>query len=56
MANKIRLFIVCIAALLALLSFVAFLVTGDTLTIAGTSVLSYPLFKVIDYYFNGKER
>lgn len=53
--EKTRMVIVCIAAFLALLSFIAFIITGDTRTLLGTSVLTYPLYKVIDYYFGRPE-
>ena len=49
--EKIRLMIVCIATLLALLSFIAFIITGNSNALVGTSVLTYPLFRVVDYYF-----
>ena len=49
--ERTRLLIVCIAALLAILSFLAFIITDDPRTLLGTSALAYPLFKVVDYYF-----
>jgi hypothetical protein len=52
--EKIRLVIVCIAAILALLSFVAFIITNDARSLLGTSVLAYPLFKIVDFYFPHK--
>jgi hypothetical protein len=51
-----RAIVVLVAALLAVLSFVAFLITGNPSTLVGTSVLAYPLFKVVDYYFNKPEK
>jgi len=51
LTEKTRLILACLAALLAILAFVAFIVTGDVRCLLGTSVLAYPLFKVIDYYF-----
>src|SRR3989442_4227312 len=52
LTEKTRLIIACFAASLALLSFIAFIITHDNSTLLGTSVLTYPLFKVIDYYFS----
>jgi hypothetical protein len=46
-----RLILVCIAGFLATLSFVAFIITRNPNVLIGTSVLAYPLFRVIDYYF-----
>lgn len=54
--EKTRLVLVFIAALLAVLSFVAYIITGDPRTLLGTSVLAYPLFKVVDYYFSRPEK
>ena len=50
--DKTRRILVYISGGLALLSFVGFLVTGNINILIGTSsVLAYPLFKTIDYYF-----
>jgi hypothetical protein len=49
--SHMRLILVYIAACLALLSFGAFILTGDPRSLLGTSVLAYPLYKIIDYYF-----
>ena len=51
-SNGTRLVIVYIAAFMALLSFIAFLITEDARTLLGTSVLAYPLYKIVDYYFS----
>lgn len=49
--NGTRLIIVYIAAFLALLSFITFVITEDPRMLLGTSVLAYPLYKIVDYYF-----
>src|SRR5258708_22991451 len=49
--EKARLAIAFIAAFLAVLSFIAFIISGNPYTLFGTSVLAYPFHRVIDYYF-----
>jgi len=51
-SDKTRRILVYISGGLALLSFIGFLVTGNINILIGTSsVLAYPLFRVMDYYF-----
>src|SRR5689334_9697214 len=54
--DNARLILVFIAGGLATLSFVGYIITGNTNVLLGTSVLAYPLMKVIDYYFPRKDR
>ncbi len=53
--EKTRFRLACLAAMLAMLSFVAFIFTNNPNALAGTSVLAYPLFRVIDYYFGNNK-
>ncbi|HLZ63016.1 MAG TPA: hypothetical protein VKR06_39290 [Ktedonosporobacter sp.] len=53
--NGTRLIIVYIAAFLALLSLISFVITKDPRMLPGISVLAYPLYKIVDYYFGRPE-
>jgi hypothetical protein len=54
--DNARLILVFIAGGLATLCFIGYIITGNTNVLLGTSVLAYPLMKVIDYYFPRKDR
>ncbi len=54
--EKIRFRIACFAFILAILAFVAFIITDNTSVLLATSGLAYPLIGVIKYYFKSDDK
>lgn len=51
-ADRMRLIIVCLAVLLVIAGIVLYIKTGNAQLLVGTSVLTYPLMRIVDYYFD----
>ncbi len=51
-ADRMRLVIVCLAVLLVIAGIVLYIKTGNAQLLVGTSVLTYPLMRIVDYYFD----
>jgi hypothetical protein len=55
-ADRMRLVIVCLAVLLVIAGIVLYIKTGNAQLLVGTSVLTYPLMRIVDYYFDRRQK
>jgi cell division protein FtsL len=54
--DKMRLVILCIAVLFVITGILVYIKTGNAQLLLSTSVLAYPIYKIVDYYFDKNER